>query len=175
MGLGPDLENARDRIVASLVPQVSNCVGYWLLMLERVCESPIEIALGAAILTADQLEHENVRPGLTLSGVREVGDYPKQIALLIPQMPWEGYRIDFAIRLPRYRFGYLFIECDGHDFHERTKQQAARDRQKDRLIQQAGIPILRFTGAEIYRSAGDCAAQVIRFIEERYDDYLPRG
>lgn len=46
-------------------------------------------------------------------------------------------------------FGACFsavIECDGHEFHERTKRQAARDRSRDRAIQAFGYRIFRFTG-----------------------------
>jgi very-short-patch-repair endonuclease len=169
-----DKAEMTSRVTNSLADNLVSAVGYNVLMLEKMCESPIEVALGAAILVADMLEHENMRSGFVLSGVRELDDYRDDLALLIPQFPWEGYRIDFALRLPRYKFKYLFIECDGHEFHERTKKQAERDRSKDRLIQNAGIPILRFTGSEIYRDAGKCASEVLGFITDRYDDYLPR-
>lgn len=167
-----DQEEMRARIAKSLNPSILSAVGYNVLSLGRACESPIEIALGAALIVADQLEHPNMRSGFVLCDAREVENYRQDLALLIPQFPWEGYRIDFALRLPRYRFQYLFIECDGHDFHERTKEQAARDRGKDRLFQTSGIPILRFTGSEIYRDAGACASEVLTFIQDRYDDYL---
>lgn len=52
------------------------------------------------------------------------------------------------------------VEADGHDFHERTKEQASRDRGRDRTFQLSGIPILRFTGSEIHRDAFGCGKQV---------------
>jgi very-short-patch-repair endonuclease len=55
------------------------------------------------------------------------------------------------------------IECDGHDFHERTKEQARYDRRRDREVQGFGLPILRFTGSEIYADAVACGHQVLRF------------
>lgn len=169
-----DIEGMKARLCKSLTPSLEATVGYNLSMLQKACDSPIEVALGTAILVADQLEHEYMRSGFVLSGPKEAGDYREDLALLIPQYPWYGYRIDFALRLPQYRFKFLFIECDGHDFHERTKEQAARDRSKDREIQHAGMPILRFTGSEIYRDAGACAASVLAFIADRYDDFIPR-
>ena len=44
------------------------------------------------------------------------------------------------------------VECDGHDFHERTKQQAANDRSRDRDLISNGYTVLRYTGSELYRS-----------------------
>ena len=45
----------------------------------------------------------------------------------------------------------MAIECDGHDFHEKTKEQAQRDKEKDRILQANGWLIARFTGSEIYK------------------------
>jgi very-short-patch-repair endonuclease len=171
----PEQEKMRSRIAKSLEPQILSAIGYNALQLENICESPIEVALGSAIIVADQLEAPPMRLGLILCGAREIHSYREGLSLLIPQFPWDGYRIDFALRLPHYRFQYLFIECDGHDFHERTKEQAARDRGKDRHFQNSGIPILRFTGSEIYKDAGSCAAEILAFIQERYDDYIPEA
>ena len=42
------------------------------------------------------------------------------------------------------------IECDGHDYHERTKEQAARDKKRDRFFASKGYKVLRFTGSEIW-------------------------
>ncbi len=53
------------------------------------------------------------------------------------------------------------IECDGHDFHERTKEQAQRDKKRDRELQAAGYKVFRFTGSEIWRSRGECITKSI--------------
>jgi very-short-patch-repair endonuclease len=55
----------------------------------------------------------------------------------------------------------IIVECDGHDFHERTKEQAARDRSRDRSLQSAGYHVLRFTGSEIYRDPTRCAVETL--------------
>lgn len=87
-------------------------------------------------------------------------------AIIVPQARLRPlpYRVDFLVLLnPRGRhptIPTLVIECDGHDYHERTKEQASRDRKRDRDIQNLGVPILRFTGSEIWRDAAECAAQV---------------
>jgi len=77
------------------------------------------------------------------------------------------YRVDFLIHWfePTYNIDLrVVIECDGHDFHERTKEQAARDKSRDRALQAAGFRVLRFTGSEIYRDRKKCAEQVISMV-----------
>lgn len=45
------------------------------------------------------------------------------------------------------------VECDGHAFHERTKEQAQRDRSRDRAVQGRGWRMIRYTGSELYKDA----------------------
>lgn len=68
-------------------------------------------------------------------------------------------RVDFAIVSRDYR---LAVEVDGHDFHERTKEQAARDRSRDRALLANGWQVLRFTGSEVWRDPDRCAAEIKR-------------
>lgn len=89
--------------------------------------------------------------------------------VVTPQYKWEEYRIDFRIDAKPFDRP-IFVECDGHDFHERTKEQAERDRSRDRKIQAAGIPILRFTGREIFRNPMDCVNQVTKFLTSRIEN-----
>lgn len=61
---------------------------------------------------------------------------------------------------------YLAIECDGHEFHEKTKKQAAHDKARDRFLTGLHIPVMRFTGSEIWREPLGCAQEVISYYEE---------
>lgn len=70
-----------------------------------------------------------------------------------------SYRVDFLLTPPEVKRRYV-IECDGHDFHERTKEQAARDRARDRDLVSDGYVVLRFTGSEIWRDPWGCAMDV---------------
>lgn len=65
------------------------------------------------------------------------------------------YRADIVIVWDKWR--RLVIECDGHDWHDRTKQQAAYDRARDRDLLKLGFATIRFTGSEIFHSAERCA------------------
>jgi hypothetical protein len=53
------------------------------------------------------------------------------------------------------------LECDGHAYHERTKEQAKRDRLRDRVLQGAGYTVLRFTGSEIFADPLKVATEVL--------------
>ncbi|MGK3981368.1 endonuclease domain-containing protein [Sorangium sp. So ce118] len=48
------------------------------------------------------------------------------------------------------------IELDGHDWHERTKEQAAADRQRDRRMAVMGWTVVRYTGSEVYQDPAEC-------------------
>lgn len=61
-------------------------------------------------------------------------------------------------------FARLVVEIDGHDFHKRTKEQARRDKSRDRFMTLEGYTILRFTGSEIYREPTQAANEVEQFI-----------
>lgn len=79
------------------------------------------------------------------------------------------YRADFLI-CPAGSEGYtdrpnLVIECDGHDFHEKTKAQVQRDKKRDRDLQISGYRIMRFSGSEIFKNPGKCAREVKDFLQ----------
>jgi len=66
-----------------------------------------------------------------------------------------NYRADFLITIwdELLKEGYSFvIECDGHDFHEKTKEQAQKDKQRDREILASGMYVMRYTGSEIFNN-----------------------
>lgn len=59
------------------------------------------------------------------------------------------YRVDFLVTAT-FSDDKVIIECDGHDFHEKTKEQAKHDKERDRYLTSQGYKILRYTGSEIY-------------------------
>jgi very-short-patch-repair endonuclease len=59
----------------------------------------------------------------------------------------------------------VIVECDGHDFHEKTKEQAKHDKERDRNIQMEGYKTMHFTGSEIYNDPRKCAEDVFQMIE----------
>lgn len=95
--------------------------------------------------------------------------YAHSRILISPQHQLPGWRVDFLVKaygLGARRWRHLIVEADGHDFHERTKEQAALDRSRDRWAQLNGYAVMRFTGSEIWTDAWGCAGQVFQWADE---------
>ena len=89
---------------------------------------------------------------------------------MFPQVHIGPYRVDFLVLHEGrgdHGLGGFVVECDGHEFHERTKEQAAKDRARDRELLALGHAVVRFTGSEIWRSPMQCAATVWTFMRNR--------
>ena len=85
----------------------------------------------------------------------------------------ERYRADFMISYPFFGAEYTaIVECDGHNFHEKTKAQAARDKRRDRVCQRLGYKLFRFTGSELHGDPNGCAFEVLDAIMEFQTEQL---
>lgn len=91
------------------------------------------------------------------------------------QVPAGRFRIDILLTFNgrQQRFAAA-VECDGHEFHERTKEQAQRDKERDRYLQSLGLMVLRFTGSEIWRDPIGCAQSAMQMIEKLDADSFAR-
>jgi very-short-patch-repair endonuclease len=95
-----------------------------------------------------------------------------------PQVQVGSYRVDFLFgsqMSDNDPLCLVAVECDGHEFHEKTKQQAARDKGRDRDLTSNGIKVFRFTGSEIWKNPGACADDVLMFLSTELCDSLWRG
>jgi len=137
-------------------------------------ESPIEELFGGALIIAG-IENAGEIKVYADYGHFQFGHGPDSIVIW-PQHQIGEYRIDFYIEYwdGYYRSMYgndylskLVVECDGHDFHEKTKEQAQKDKEKDRILQSCGYPVFRFTGSEIWKSPFKCANIVMDFLEKQ--------
>jgi len=83
---------------------------------------------------------------------------PQNIDMTMPKR----YRADFVF----YVFdGYdmilqIVIEIDGHDYHNLTKEQAQRDRTRDREFIKKNYTVLRFTGSEAFVKPCECWQEI---------------
>lgn len=141
----------------------------WLLAAELACESPIEEAFLRAIVrraTDRELTAVTRLDDRTYPVTPIVGD---EVLQIYPQVTVGPYRFDFMLSIATRGegSGLLVVECDGHDFHERTKEQAARDRSRDRRAQAWGATVFRFTGSELHRDAAECADSCIDLLLEQ--------
>jgi very-short-patch-repair endonuclease len=113
------------------------------LALRETCESPIEEIVAAILPFVSDI----------ISFIHLERDERKDVEWVVyPQAERSGYRLDFLIACKWDKaVRFLAIECDGHDFHDRTKEQAARDKARDRKLLSEGVRVMRFTGYELYR------------------------
>jgi very-short-patch-repair endonuclease len=89
------------------------------------------------------------------------------------ETPGGKYRADFRVVLVDDNAGRgvaVCVECDGHDFHEKTKAQAARDKKRDRDLTADGTPVLHYTGSEIWRNPEACAREVMARLRGRWNE-----
>lgn len=145
-------------------------------------ESPIETTMFWALIHRStewgSAEPQDLRELGMRSWVRLPGETADEIAVF-PQheiaTTKKTYRVDFYLQAKwmaetigggrEERFEKFVVECDGHEFHERTREQAARDRSRDRDLQASGYAVLRFTGSELFRDPIAAATEVLRAIE----------
>lgn len=130
-----------------------------LVKIKALVDSPIEKSLAHAIAS---IWEETIGGPLHTYRGAEPDEYLPGLSLVF-QCPIGNYRIDFLMttRDLEGNIGSLAVECDGHDFHERTKEQAAHDRSRDRAILLAGLRVIRFTGSEIHRDLFQCAEEAL--------------
>lgn len=123
------------------------------------CESPIERVLFAALwcLVMQNCDEIDQPWAFSFRPYHPATD-KKDGIWLYQQAKILNYRVDFLLEVWwKKQVRLIVVECDGHDFHERTKEQAAHDRSRDREMTLAGFKVLRFTGAEIWADAIMCA------------------
>lgn len=125
----------------------------------RECESPIEQQMFLALKQlARQLEGDD-----DCWAINILTQYPVRIGN-------SCYRADLLARfgyIPTKTIINILVECDGHDFHEKTKEQAARDKKRDRSFAREGLTVLRFTGSEIFNNPEGCAREVSDLVKAR--------
>ena len=79
------------------------------------------------------------------------------------------YRADFIVSLFGNKdYNKYVIECDGHEFHEKTKEQARYDKQRERFFVQEGYKVLRYSGSEIYRDFGKIEEELFSIFEKEF-------
>ncbi len=84
----------------------------------------------------------------------------------------KSYRLDFVVRPEDVdewlesvnrgiRFPDIAVEIDGHEWHERTKEQVAYRNQRDRALQSVGWKVFHFSGSEVVRRPLECVTEVM--------------
>src|SRR5262249_7305021 len=137
----------------ALAGAIYQFIGGRVALVEKKSESKIEILLISSVLAGFGIfaaeEEGRTAFNLSLNEIRE------DRLSGVQQYQWQQYSIDFALFWKGKPI--VFVECDGHEFQDRTKEQAARDRE----IQTAGILAIRFTGREILSDPGKCVVAIL--------------
>jgi very-short-patch-repair endonuclease len=135
----------------------------WLVRYEElfdgalsIAESPIEKLLLASFLqpgcfTDIEWDRLNGRTELALASGAD--------GCLFVQWKFGEYTADFMLMSHFSETVRVVVECDGHEFHERTKAQARHDKKRDRAMVAAGLIVVRFTGSEIWADPEACREQ----------------
>ena len=147
-------------------------------------ESPIEKAMLFALCVAAHDLAENVRFRVNGDLFGDVEELP-DVLTIEPQAKLGEYRVDFLLTfqepLPDFDHKvklnngmeipsvkdvtvHLIVECDGHDFHDRSKEQASRDRGRDRELKKLGYEVFRYTGADIWKNPLACAMEAVEVL-----------
>jgi very-short-patch-repair endonuclease len=137
-------------------------------------ESPIEWKFAAAVRDSNQPFLKQETQSSTLEEMLKSWDSNEDLYACAPQVQCGPHRVDFLF------IGYcaelkptlVAIECDGHDFHERSKEQAAKDKARDRQLAALSIHVMRFTGSEIHRDAAKCVREVITLMDKRANEAM---
>ena len=92
------------------------------------------------------------------------------------------YYIDFEFEADDYLTSLIFedklknknfklaIECDGYEFHQKTKEQVQHDNEREYNLKMAGYEVLRFSGTQIYNNPLKCAEDTYNYIIKRVEE-----
>lgn len=126
------------------------------------CESPIEQLLSI------EMEKLNFKEIFMYNPFVDILEIEKQAKIKCGN---KTYRADFLIPVVYYcsngdfEKGINFIiECDGYEFHQKTKEQVEKDNERHRNLQKAGYEIIRFSGTEIWHKPYRCACEILKII-----------
>ena len=152
--LAEDLENLPLKAKAYIIKNIEK-LNYekvcemWVYL--QYCESPIEYILATALY------------------IRTNGELYFE-----PQMEIEcqnkKYYADIGIYGDEYVNCFLkenftlIIECDGYEFHQKTKKQVEQDNKREYDIKMLGYDVLRFSGSEIYNDVDLCVDKILNYI-----------
>lgn len=123
------------------------------------CKSPIEVIFKFAY---DLIQCDEGFPDFSIYPQYEINiEGKKYIADFV-------FIAEESIASGIYNYKYkLVIECDGHKFHEKTKEQVAYDNEREYAFKMAGYDVIRFSGSQIYNNPFRCAKQAYEYIVKK--------
>lgn len=79
------------------------------------------------------------------------------------------YIADFTVCFysPYINEEYVAIEIDGHQWHEKTKEQVMRDKKRERYFLRRDFQVMRFSGTEVFYNSDECAKECLSIMIDR--------
>lgn len=155
------------------VRQLRDATRYCIAYMDqaRPIESPIEAIFYAWFCAIESLEDGDVYRFdlIPQSAIKINDDIEYRVDFQIWFGPQELSNQGHYRKVPQPK---LAVELDGHDFHERTKEQVVYRNQRDRDLLAAGWTVLHFSGSELYRDPLQCATQVLEMCHRMHEPFM---
>lgn len=68
----------------------------------------------------------------------------------------------------------LVVECDGHDFHEKTKEQVRHNNERNYNLEMEGYSVLHFSGSQIFDDPLKCAEEIYMYINKKVGEWVQK-
>lgn len=127
------------------------------------CKSPIEKIFNFAY---DLVAFSEGYMGFFLTPQYEISRMMADPSKYIVDFVFIAEEVDGMVEIEKPSFK-LAIECDGHDFHEKTKAQVIYDNEREYELKMQGFDVLRFSGSQIYNNPFKCAKQTLEYIKAK--------
>lgn len=109
----------------------------------------------------------------TFSNTKKQFEIDDMLTLSSQEKINNGYVIDFKLAT-MYPEIIIAIEINGHEWHEKTKEQASRDKERARYLLKNGYNLIEYTGSEIYTKPDECAKETLDILIELYRNTLSK-
>lgn len=129
----------------------------------KLCESPIERAMLAGLITGDWGDIGAVPP--LVHDASKTGDdaLPHAPVVIVPQLAFVRFRLDLGLVIVKQRkLQIVGVECDGKDFH----RDDLKDHRRGTYLRSWDIPIFRLSGSQIHDDPINAADRIIVSIHD---------
>jgi very-short-patch-repair endonuclease len=135
--------------------KLTNILGYSLDFISK-CKSPIETIYALELIDMYQCIYHFYRNNHSSLLIKPQHQINVDNTIVIA---------DFYIEsLDNGEMKKLIVECDGHEFHEKTKEQVTKDKERDRKLIKKGYTVVHFTGAEIVKDPTKCVIETLHIL-----------
>jgi very-short-patch-repair endonuclease len=116
-------------------------------------------------------------PHVELLSQHKIGQY--KVDFLVSPISFfvnscDGYNYDSLLTNIDKDIQDYAVELDGHEFHEKTKEQVEKDKKRERFLVSKGLIVMRFSGREIYKNPFDCVNEVFEQAWEQMPEIITK-